>query len=62
MSGEFLDRFLNEFCESDLLGPLRETALTPRLDITEGYTQGYGGLIYPDGRISHGGGDPGSPA
>ena len=54
-----LDRFLNELCEGDLLGPLRETALTPRLDVIEGYTQGYGALIYPDGRISHGGGDPG---
>ena len=58
-TGRDLDRFLTELGEGDLLGPLRETALTPQVDIIEGYAQGYGVLIYPDGRIGHGGGDPG---
>jgi CubicO group peptidase (beta-lactamase class C family) len=54
-----LDRFLTELTDGDLLGPLRETALTPRFDIEDGYRTGYGVLIYPDDRIGHGGGDPG---
>jgi CubicO group peptidase (beta-lactamase class C family) len=58
-TGRDLDRFLTELSEGDLLGAVRETALTPRLDVIDDYRQGYGVLIYPDGRISHGGGDPG---
>jgi CubicO group peptidase (beta-lactamase class C family) len=54
-----LDRFLRAYDDGTLLGDLRDVVLTPHTDAGDGFHQGYGVHLYPDGRYGHGGGDPG---
>ncbi|GAB3595375.1 serine hydrolase [Angustibacter peucedani] len=54
-----LDRFLRAYDDGTLLGPLRDVVLTQHADRGEGWGEGYGVHLYPDGRYGHGGGDPG---
>ena len=54
-----LDRFLRAYADGTLLGDLREVVLTPHTDAEDGFHEGYGVHLYPDGRYGHGGGDPG---
>ena len=54
-----LDRFLRNYADGTLLGPLRDVVLTPHADAGDGFGEGYGVHLYPDGRYGHGGGDPG---
>jgi CubicO group peptidase (beta-lactamase class C family) len=54
-----LDRFLRAYADDTLLGDLREVMLTPHTDAEDGFHEGYGVHLYPDGRYGHGGGDPG---
>ena len=54
-----LDRFLRAYADGTLLGELREVMLTPHTDAEDGFHEGYGVHLYPDGRYGHGGGDPG---
>ena len=54
-----LDRFLRAYADGTLLGDLREVMLTPHADAEDGFHEGYGVHLYPDGRYGHGGGDPG---
>ena len=54
-----LDRFLHAYADGTLLGDLTEVMLRPHADAFEGFFEGYGVHLYPDGRWGHGGGDPG---
>lgn len=57
-----LDRFLRAYDDGTLLGPLRDVVLTRHADAGDGFGEGYGVHLYPDGRYGHGGGDPGVEA
>ena len=57
-----LDRFLRAYADGTLLGPLRDVVLTQHADAGDGFGEGYGVHLYPDGRYGHGGGDPGVEA
>lgn len=57
-----LDRFLRAYADGTLLGPLRDVVLTRHADAGDGFAEGYGVHLYPDGRYGHGGGDPGVEA
>ena len=57
-----LDRFLRAYADGTLLGPLRDVVLTRHADAGDGFGEGYGVHLYPDGRYGHGGGDPGVEA
>ncbi len=57
-----LDRFLAAYDDGTLLGDLRDVMLRPRADAGDGFSEGYGVHLYPDGRFGHGGGDPGVSA
>ena len=54
-----LDRFLSRYADGTLLGPLQDVVLTAHADVGDGFRNGYGVVLYPDGRYGHGGGDPG---
>jgi CubicO group peptidase (beta-lactamase class C family) len=54
-----LDTFLTAYDEGTLLGDLHDTVVHRHADAGEGFSYGYGVLLHPDGRIGHGGGDPG---
>jgi CubicO group peptidase (beta-lactamase class C family) len=54
-----LDQFLRAYADGTLLGPLRDVVLTRHADAGDGFGEGYGVHLYPDGRYGHGGGDPG---
>jgi CubicO group peptidase (beta-lactamase class C family) len=54
-----LDRFLHAYADGTLLGKHLDRVLTPHADAGDGYFEGYGVHLYPDGRYGHGGGDPG---
>jgi CubicO group peptidase (beta-lactamase class C family) len=54
-----IDRFLHAYADGSLLGPSQDLVITRHADAGEGFSNGYGVLIYPDGRYGHGGGDPG---
>ena len=54
-----LDRFLRAYADGTLLGDLTEVMLRPHADASDGFSEGYGVHLYPDGRWGHGGGDPG---
>jgi CubicO group peptidase (beta-lactamase class C family) len=54
-----LDRFLRAYDDGTLLGPLRDVVLARHADAGDGFGEGYGVHLYPDGRYGHGGGDPG---
>ena len=54
-----LDRFLQAYADGTLLGDHLDRVLAPHADAGEGYFEGYGVHLYPDGRYGHGGGDPG---
>jgi CubicO group peptidase (beta-lactamase class C family) len=57
-----LDRFLRAYADGTLLGPLADTVLTRHTEAGDGFGEGYGVHLYPDGRYGHGGGDPGVEA
>ena len=57
-----LDRFLRAYSDGTLLGPLGDLVLTRHVDAGDGFGEGYGVHLYPDGRYGHGGGDPGVEA
>jgi CubicO group peptidase (beta-lactamase class C family) len=57
-----LDRFLRLYDDGTLLGDLHDVVLTPHGDVGDGFAEGYGVHLYPDGRFGHGGGDPGVSA
>ncbi len=57
-----LDRFLRTYADGTLLGPLRDVVLTRHADAWDGFGEGYGVHLYPDGRYGHDGGDPGVEA
>lgn len=57
-----LDRFLRLYDDGTLLGDQRDVVLTPHADAGDGFHEGYGVHLYPDGRFGHGGGDPGVSA
>ncbi len=57
-----LDRFLRAYADGTLLGPLGDVVLTRHADAGDGFGEGYGVHLYPDGRYGHGGGDPGVEA
>jgi CubicO group peptidase (beta-lactamase class C family) len=57
-----LDRFLRAYADGTLLGPLGDTVLARHADAGDGFGEGYGVHLYPDGRYGHGGGDPGVEA
>ena len=54
-----IDRFLHAYADGTLLGDLTEVMLRPHADASEGFFEGYGVHLWPDGRWGHGGGDPG---
>ena len=54
-----LDRFLRAYDDGTLLGEHRDLVLAPHADAGDGYHEGYGVHLYPDGRFGHGGWDPG---
>ena len=54
-----LVRFLRAVDDGTLLGSSRDLALARHAESGDGFAFGYGVLHYPDGRIGHGGGDPG---
>jgi len=54
-----VDRFLHAYADGTLLGDLTEVMLRPHADAFDGFFEGYGVHLYPDGRWGHGGGDPG---
>jgi CubicO group peptidase (beta-lactamase class C family) len=54
-----VDRFLRAYADGTLLGDLTEVMLRPHADAFDGFLEGYGVHLYPDGRWGHGGGDPG---
>ncbi len=57
-----LDRFLTAYSDGTLLGPLQDVTVTRHADAGDGFGEGYGVHLYPDGRIGHGGSDPGVDA
>ena len=57
-----LDRFLTAYDDGTLLGDLRDVVLHAHADAGNGFSEGYGVHLYPDGRFGHGGGDPGVSA
>jgi CubicO group peptidase (beta-lactamase class C family) len=54
-----LDRFLHLYADGTLLGDQLDRVLAPHSDAGDGFFEGYGVHLYPDGRYGHGGGDPG---
>jgi CubicO group peptidase (beta-lactamase class C family) len=54
-----IDRFLCAFADGTLLGENQDRVLAPHADAGDGFFEGYGVHLYPDGRYGHGGGDPG---
>ncbi len=54
-----LDRFLTAYDDGTLLGDLRDVVLHPHADAGDGYFEGYGVHLLPNGAFGHGGGDPG---
>ncbi len=54
-----VDRFLHACADGSLLGDHQDRVLSRQADAGDGFSFGYGVLIYPDGRYGHGGGDPG---
>ncbi|WP_445257199.1 serine hydrolase domain-containing protein [Nocardioides aurantiacus] len=54
-----VDRFLHAYADGTLLGDLGPTVVSRHADAGDGFAYGYGVLLYPDGRLGHGGGDPG---
>jgi len=54
-----IDRFLHAYADGTLLGENQDRVLAPHSDAGDGYFEGYGVHLYPDGRYGHGGGDPG---
>jgi CubicO group peptidase (beta-lactamase class C family) len=54
-----LNRFLHAYADGTLLGDLTEVMLQSHADASDGFFEGYGVHLYPDGRWGHGGGDPG---
>jgi CubicO group peptidase (beta-lactamase class C family) len=54
-----LDLFLHRYSDGTLLGPLQDLVLSAHADAGDGFHEGYGVHLYPDGRYGHGGGDPG---
>ncbi len=54
-----IDRFLRAYADGTLLGGTRDRVLAPHADAGDGFFEGYGVHLYPDGRYGHGGGDPG---
>ena len=54
-----LNRFLLAYADGTLLGELTDVMLRPHADALDGFFEGYGVHLYPDGRWGHGGGDPG---
>ncbi len=54
-----LDRFLHAYADGTLLGDQQDRVLAPHADAGDGFFEGYGVHLYPDGRYGHGGGDPG---
>lgn len=54
-----LDRFLRAYADGTLLGDQQERVTARHADAGDGFSMGYGVLIYPDGRFGHMGGDPG---
>jgi CubicO group peptidase (beta-lactamase class C family) len=54
-----IDRFLRAYADGTLLGESQGRVLTPHTDAGDGFFEGYGVHLYPDGRYGHGGGDPG---
>jgi CubicO group peptidase (beta-lactamase class C family) len=57
-----LDTFLRAYADGTLLAPFTDLVLTRHADRGDGWGEGYGVHLYPDGRIGHGGGDPGVEA
>jgi CubicO group peptidase (beta-lactamase class C family) len=57
-----LVRFCRALAERTLLGGLTEVATQRQATIEDGWSYGYGLMVYPDGRWGHGGGDPGVSA
>lgn len=54
-----LDTFLRVLGDGTLLGSLQDVAMSRHAELGDGFGFGYGVLLYGDGRIGHGGGDPG---
>jgi CubicO group peptidase (beta-lactamase class C family) len=54
-----IDRFLRAYSDGSLLGGMTSTVLEPHMAASDGFFEGYGVHLYPDGRWGHGGGDPG---
>ena len=54
-----LDRFLHAYADGTLLGDHVDDVIAPHADAGDGFFEGYGVHLYPDGRYGHGGGDPG---
>ena len=46
-----LDRFLRAYADGTLLGGLTEVMLRPHADASDGFFEGYGVHLYPDGRL-----------
>lgn len=57
-----IDGFLTAYDDGTLLGELHDVVLHPHADAGDGFFEGYGVHLYPDGRFGHGGGDPGVSA
>jgi CubicO group peptidase (beta-lactamase class C family) len=57
-----LVRFCRALADGTLLGDLTDRATQRQASMEEGWSYGYGLIIYPDGRWGHGGGDPGVSA
>ena len=57
-----LVRFCRALADGTLLGDLAARATRRHTTIDGDWSQGYGPIIYPDGRWGHGGGDPGVSA
>jgi CubicO group peptidase (beta-lactamase class C family) len=55
-----LDRWLRAYAAHSVPGA--ERMLTAHADAGDGFREGYGVHLYPDGRFGHGGGDPGVAA
>ena len=54
-----LKRFLDAYVDGTLLGDLTDVMLRPHAGAGDGFFEGYGVHLYPDGRWGHGGSDPG---
>lgn len=57
-----LDRFLRAYADGTLLGPLSDVVLSRQAHAWDGFGEGYGVHLYPDGRFGHDGDDPGVEA